>query len=823
MGMFFVKIKTMRIRLIVLGVCFILFSSVKGQLYVKPSVALSMRSTAVEITQPKDIDFIKANLDKFYGIQRIRISGNVDVSRVCDLLPLLDDLDEVQLLKFSGTLNDEDVEHLTWVNQVSIWLKNGREDQILFNDRLGRLNRLTLIFEVVPESYDFMEGWKVRGLRLIAPYVKKELPPAIQAAARIKGLREFGISVDAITDLPAGMTGIGMLEKLTITDNLSWLSEKSPDDLPVFKQNIEILLNQDKTRSIELLYQSQEATMFPWEMKHITSLFPNARLSAWANQAGDTTLMGRFSEFVACRKEGLGMLKKPVEQRFLPNFSEGAYTFEGDNQQDRVYYLNAEAALLVPGGAMETLDGQQIDRYQLHCTLLNRIGRYMANGIPLNYDSSGRKYILAPGVIFQVRAMFNNKEIRIREGYSMRLMFLSRSDSALRFYALNKHAKDQKSFGWQHFYDYDYHFDDSKNKPIDYYAFYSGKKTAVEVYPSDDQTLDNRFETEGYFYLLEPGMNRVSLENAGGYWIAPVKDRAPAMGAYTVRRGRSLVGLRKEYVDKKKEKNIIRFSVYDKTETLFPELKPLLNYPLEIQTAMDVREFSGLFIRGAVYADIRFTASGGTWFMDLRTETGYWRFSLLQPKDKVKKATARSKSKQMEFLAKMAKYAEIRQQKERAIMAYHARFKEAGILQAKRVLMYGQVKPRGQSVYTFNVRSLGDFTWANPVLTSDTGRVDVKFTNKEGIPLDVKQVWLAHHRPFRYQYFGASDVYALHISPANLSYIGLKDQSGRMYYLTPEKYRVMGIKSNSLVFLPMEELPKNLQSFKDLEALMGIK
>ncbi|NBP06818.1 MAG: hypothetical protein EBV15_11500, partial [Bacteroidetes bacterium] len=115
-----------------------------------------MRSTAVEIAQQKDIDFIKTNLDKFYGIQRIRISGPVDVSRVCDILPLLDDLDEVQLLKFSGTLNDEDVEHLTWVNQVSIFLKNGREDQILFNDRLGKLNRLTLIFEVVPDNYDFM-------------------------------------------------------------------------------------------------------------------------------------------------------------------------------------------------------------------------------------------------------------------------------------------------------------------------------------------------------------------------------------------------------------------------------------------------------------------------------------------------------------------------------------------------------------------------------------------------------------------------------------------------------------------------------------------
>jgi hypothetical protein len=66
-------------------------------------------------------------------------------------------------------------------------------------------------------------------------------------------------------------------------------------------------------------------------------------------------------------------------------------------------------------------------------------------------------------------------------------------------------------------------------------------------------------------------------------------------------------------------------------------------------------------------------------------------------------------------------------------------------------------------------------------------------------------------------------VYALNISPASLAYIGLKDQLGRMYYLSPEKYRVMGIKSNSLVFLPMEELPKNIQSHKELETLIGVK
>ena len=816
--MFFVLGIKMQLRFLFFGLSLIAFSILNGQVFVKPIAAVSMRSTALEISQQKDLDFIKSNLDKFYGIQRIRISGTVDVSRVCDLLPFLDDLDEVQLLKYSGTLNDEDVEHLTWVNQVSIFLKNGREDQILFNDRLGKLNRLTLIFEVVPDNYDFMQGWKLRGLRLIAPYVKKELLPAIQAASRIKGLREFGISVDAITDLPADIRAITGMEKLTITDNLSWLSEKYPDDLPLLKQNIEITQN-DKLRNIALFYQAQDAVLLPWEMKYLAGLFPNARIAPWSGISGDTTLLGQFSEFVPCKPNEALRLFKPANSNFLPQLSAGNYFFAGDNQQDRVYYLNAEAALLVPKGAMETMDGKAIEgEYELQCIIQNKPARFMCDGFALNYDSAGRSYSLAPGILFHGRAFRNNKALRIREGYSLRLIFLSQTGTAARFYAFNASKKK-----WQHFFDYDYDFDDSKNQPIDYYSFYAGKKTAQEVYHSDNLNLDNRFETDGYFYLLEPGSNKVTLENYGGYWIAPVKDRAPAMGAYNLRRGRSLVGLRKEFVDKKKEKNIIRISVYDKTESLFPELKPLQNYPIEIESAMDPREFSALFIRGAVYADIRFSNSGGAWFMDLRTENGYWRFTLLQPKDKVKKATAKSRSRQMEFLSKMKQYEELRHKKELAVMGYHAQYRESGIQQAKRVLMYGQVKPRGQSAYSFNMRSLGTFVWARPTAVSDTGRVDVKFTNKEGIPLDVKQVWLAHHKPFRYQYFGSADVYALNVTPSNFAYVAVKDQAGRTYYLSPEKYRALGVKSNSLVFLPVEEIPKQIQNIKELETLIGLK
>jgi hypothetical protein len=789
----------------------------EAQPFVKPSKIGTLSVLAIEINDNKDLDLIRSNIKRFYGTQKIRINGSVDISKAAAVVALLDDLDELQLLQFNGTLNGDDIEHLSWVNNVTLWVKGGSENQLLLNSELGKLNRLTLIFDEVPDNYEFFMGWKVRGLRLIAPFVKSELPAAIRAAKALPQLKEFGISADAINDLPADLGGMSKLETLIITDNLSWMTEKYPDDLPVTRQILAFSQN-GFTRKMALIYQAQDPVIAPWEMKHLAGLFPQAQFGPWENASGDTSLIGQFSDFVRLNKnesQNPGSFANPV----ISSLNDGCFQFEGNNDKDRVFYLQSEAALLIPAGAIETMDGKTVvGEYRLDCSLANKPARHVASGFPLNYDSAGRVYLLSPGVVFHCKASQQQQILRIKEGFTVKLIFLSNTDTLLRFYAFNNRKKR-----WQHFYDYDYDFDDTKNKAIDYYTFYAGKKTGIELYPSDSRSLDYRFQTEGYHYLLEPGMNKVSVEPYNGFYVAPVINRAPKMGAYTLRMGRSLVGLRKELVDKKNEKNIIRFSVYDKTETLFPELKPLFQYPLEIESNMDSRAFGASFIRGAVYQDIRFEQEGSKWFMDLRTESGYWRFALLQPQDKVKKQTSKTRVRQQEFNTKMARYLEIRTKKEAAFAQFHAQYREAGLQQAKRVLMYGQVKPKGQSVYSFTMRSFGSFAWAKPMLKTDTGTVNVKFTTKEGIPIDVKQAWLAHYRPFCYQYFGATDVYDFNIVPNSLAYIIARDHQGRSYYINPEKYKARGIKSNSLIYLPVEEIPKQLQNSKELETIMGIK
>lgn len=802
--------------LLIAGIC--LTQSLTGQVFVSPKKMAPGLALALEVNDAKDLEFIRNNLRKFYGVQKVRVNGQVDISQVAATLSLLDDLDEVQLIRFAGQLNDEDLEKLAWVNNITLMLRNGKEDQILLNDGLGKFAGITLIFEVAPENYDFMKGWKVRSLSIVAPFVKKEVAQAVAAAAGIPTLREFGISLDQVTDLPASVRNIRNLERLILIDNLSWLSEKYLDNLSVLHKNIEYPAGAG-VRYLDFKYKATDAELMPWEQAHMAALFPGGRLAPLMNQYGDTTLSASFTEFIPLQKTRSNpWVSYKRDKDLIPGLTEGNYEFTGDNSRNMVFYLGADAAVLIPAGCMASADDSAWrGTYNLRLAVLNSPGRQFSAAYNLGFDSAGRRYSLAAGSIVEINAVGDVLPLKVRDGYFIKVMFMAPADTVSRFYAWNN-ARQK----WENGYDYDYYFDDSRTVPIDFYSFYSVKKKATEVYPAERSSLDLRFDREGYFYLLEPGKNKISLEPSGGFFIAPVYDRAPKAGAYTLRRGRGLIGLRKEYTDKKSEQDIIRFTVYDKTQTLFPELKTFENYPLEVESSMNPRDFSAQFIRGAVYSDVRFEQQGSAWFMDLKTETGIWRFTLLQPAVKWRKNASRAKTQQAEFIRRMQQYMAARAKKEAAMQLYLSQYSESGIQNARRTLMYGQIKPRGLVAREFRVRSTGLFAWAYPTQVPDTGQVHIRFTDAGGIPLDIRQAWIAHDKPYSYSSFGASETYKFAVVPRQLSWIACRDFSGKVYYITGEQYRAKGIRSNSLIFLPVAEIPRNMASVSELEKLLGL-
>lgn len=800
-------------------VLFTLANIARAQTFESPQRASAGITLAIEIKDAKDLEHVQKNLQKFYGVQRVRVNGNVEISKVAAVLELLDDLQDVQLMKFSGQISDDDLLKLEWVDNVTLFLQNGKEDQILMNNNLGQLNSLTLIFEIAPEDYYFIDALgKIKSLTLIAPFVAKEVKAAVSQVCKLKNLKQFGISVDKISDIPVEINCLKNLNSFTIIDNASWMSEKYLDNIPVLRKNIEYMRN-NQLVNIDFFYKASEAELFPWDMNHLGILFPGGRFAPIRYANGDSTEISSFADFVKLRDP-----KPPVFQQYtkenalLGSFPDMAYTFNASNEENRVYYLGRDVAVMVPARCLRGKDSVFRGDYTLRCKWLNTPSKLFAQGQSLEFDSASRRYQLAPTGILDIAASAGNEKLALRDGYFIKIVFLDRPDSTGHFYAWNS-GKNK----WDNFYDYDYNFDDSKIVPIDFYNFTAGKKTAVETFGADKSDLTWRFETKGYFYLLEPNALKASLENYGGYWVAPARDKVPAMGAYTLKRGKSLIGLKKEYVDKKTEAGIVKFQVFDKTFSLFPELKPFENYIFEIKTNLNPRDFSAQFIRGQVYSDIRIEPVGNGFVMDLRTDEGYWRLDIQTPAEKFRNNPGRAKLAHSEFLRKYNKYKSIRQQKETAFQNWANNYVSTAMGSTRSSLFQPAAKPKGMVVREIKIRSLGMFAWANPIQQPDTFSLIIKFTDEGGIPLDVKRAFVAHTGPFSYQSFGAADNYNVLINPSHLQYIACIDSKNRVFVLNVTDYRAKAIKNNSLVFLAVNQLPPSVKSLKDLEKLLGFK
>lgn len=788
-----------------------------AQAFVVPSKATTGLTVAIEINNNKDLDFVKNNLQRFYGVQRVRINGDVDIHTASAVLELLDDVQDVQLLKFTGELSEQDLLKLEWVENVTLYLRNGKEDQILMNDNLGNLNGLTLIFEVVPDDYYFIESLKkIKALTLIAPFVQKEALTAANKASSLVQLRHFGISLDRIADLPPIVAQLPKLESLTVIDNLSFISEKYLENLSVLRRNLEYTYN-GKQRNMDFQYLASEAELLPWDMKYLQQLFPDFRLAPFANMSGDTTAIGVFADFVPLRKVSAEKFADHQTQKPILPINGGEFKFQASTETDAIYYLGTDAAILVPKMCMRTAsDTLYRGFYSLKCQWINSPESGFIYGYNLNFDSSKRHYQLASSGVLDIAATAGNDILDLREGYFIKVVFLTSADSTKRFYGW-----DTRKSRWENYYDYDYRFDDSKIVPIDFYNFYGGKKTARETFGIDKSAAEWRFETEGYFYLLEPGQNRVSLENYNGYFVAPVIDRAPKMGAYTLKRGKSLIGLKKEFVDKKTESGIVKFQVYDKTETLFPELKAFQNYIFEISTSLTPKEFSAAFIRGAIYSDIRIMQVGAGFVMELRTDEGYWRLNILSPAAKFKKGSSKAKAAEREFMRRYQKYMNARVAKETAFLQYMNQL-HAQYVSQTRTALFGNGKSRGAASEDFRIRSMGTFTWASPTELPDSFQLVIRFTDEGGIPLDVKSAWIAHKNPNNYTTFGAGENYNCTINPKELLYIACVDHNDRIYYLTAADFRLRNIKNNSLVYLAMNPFPPNVKSTKELAKVLGV-
>ena len=764
----------------------------------------------IELKTLKDVEYMQKNIKDFYGVQLIRIDGQVDISQCTKIIQSLDDVEQVELISFEGQLLDEDLERLDWAGDVLVYVKDGDEQHILNTPYLEKLAFVTLVFEVTPDDFSFLETWRCRSLKLIAPFVQKEVPNAVQACTRMRNLRNFGISLDRVQDLPPNITQIKRLETLAIIDNLSWLTQKYISNLSLHSFNIEQSINQGEfTKYTSIEYYADEPILTDYENNHILSLFGDAKRVPFMNKFADSSEYAGFATYTPLHSVETSLFQPLFKQKhLLPKYKETEFYFDATNQQDFIYYIGNDAALFVPKNSLrDRTDSVHMGSYSLRVSWSNKPRQFFAQSNTMRFDSSRKEYQLAPSAVIEVQAMDGQEKLEMRPGYFWKIVFAGDIDSSDRFYAFNRTKNS-----WENFWDYDYEFDDINNQVIDFYKFYGGEKIAKPISTYNRLSPDLHFETLGFAYHLPYDQNRLKLQEDGKFFL-PNNQFNEKKSQFSIRRGRKYVGISR--ISDKSMENVMSLRLYDKTSVLFPELKAFKKVPLFIRTSMDRKAFNKTFISKKRYNDVRIEQIGGDYYLDLKLENAYWHLRLVQPNSLDNPSISQAK-----FARAIKKYNECRAQR---LSAWQERMldREQEITNESidRLFKNGSE----QATAEFRIRSMGAFAYAHPIKNNDTFSIIIQPTDAGGIPIETKRFIVAHREPFSYQVFEAQESYSVNLNYKNLMYIACEDTKGQVYVITGREFNARGVKNNTYIQLPMESLPQPISGPKDLDKRLQIK
>ena len=512
----------------------------------------------------------------------------------------------------------------------------------------------------------------------------------------------------------------------------------------------------------------------------------------------------------------------------LSDFSEGWFEFSGNNSEDRLFAADQAVVVMVPKGGMVTSDGKDwLGSYRLRIKVMNDVQRQMAYAPLLTLDSGGRKYTLASSLVLDIEAFSGKQVLKVKDGYFIEVRFVCAPDYNARFYAW-----DGSRNRWKNHYDYDYDFSDENIAAVDFYQFYAGRKTATVQTSVNMAGLEERIGTQGYNYLLNPDESKQALAKFSEFHVARVGEKAANENQTVLRRGRGVIGVRKFQGKEATEKGVFEMVLYDKTELLFPELKPLRDYPLVFRTNWEKKEVMDLFFRAHKFWDFSLYQSGNHVNVLLRSSEGLYQIELMQPKTRWANNPKKASREQVKFEKLIQQVLALHLQKDHAFQVYQAQQFQNQYQQTAVLALEIGALPKGIVRNSFKIRSLGRFAWASP-LSPDSGMtLNIVVADQGQAPIDVSQFVIGYKKPDAVQVFNVptgsiapamqTREFSLQLDPARVAFFAAKDTEGKFYALSGDAFRKLEIKNNSLMYLPLQLASEQLYTDESLRALLNL-
>ena len=844
--------------------CLILSANTHAQYqYVKPRFSVPGYSLNIEITSPAELEWIANKLDQFQQVQRIRVAAEVDIARVAHVLSRLDNVDEVVLQQYNGILSDEDLSQLEWLHSLVLYIPSGKEDALLMNKNWAFIPGITLVFDVVPDQYDFFKGWKAcKRLNLVAPFNEKEAQVAIDAVAlQFPSIQEFGISLDRIYHLPESLKRLGLLQRLNIIDNASWMAQRDITALGDVVMKVgfyKAVQNPTKGNGfttgdispLMLHYLSQDPNLLASEKQFLASYFS---VVSPAEETGFTDPLAEKVNDFAIPQPILSLQTKaqfpvPITAPLIRDYSDGWYEFYATNKEDRLYVAEGKWAILVPKACMKYADGKDfLGSYRLRVKIMDNIQRQMAYSPPLNLDSNGHNYVLAASMVIDIEAFNGKQMLTLKDGYFIDIRFVGLPSSTSRFYAWkpnafvptseNKTTLSRKysevSFQadngkWVNQYNYDYDFSDDTIAAIDFSQFYSGRKTAITQTTINGIKLEERLHTQGFNYLLNPDESKQVIDKFSEFRVARAGEKAKGPEQFSLLRGKALIGVRRFQGKNASQKAVFEMILFDKTESLFPELKPLREYPLAFNTSWPSKEVMDNFFRMHKFWDIDFVQKGLRYFLLLRSSEGLWEIELLQPKTRYLSDVKIAKREQIRFEKLLRQVISIHNQKNHAFEVYQLSQTNKLLTETYSAVLETSFPPKGLVRNAFKIRSLGRFAWAKPMPSDSILSLNIVIADQGLAPIDIAQLLVGFRKPDAIQVLQPiasqqkNREFSVLLDPARVLFFAARHSDGTVYCLGGDAFRKMEIKNHTLFYLPLGAIEDQLFTDESIRKILGI-
>lgn len=806
------------IQLSFLLLCFVSAAGLTAQNdkeYISIRRALLSGADRIVLRSADDVELLMRHYRKLYGTVGIRVDGPVPLDALSDAVFRLDELLELDLKQWQGEPTPEILAKLWQVEEIGIHISSRNEALLERFPDLSKFRSVVLHFDAVPEDFTFFKSLShLHRLWLVAPFAPADLQKIFRELQRFPKLDHLGISLNRFADLPFSARKLKSLRELTLIDNLSWQANNGWQELKTERYSLNYTDTTGMLRKLNLVYLSDDVDLYPNDWEHLRKVFPNQVLADYQQDSDTMTTTGQAVIPFSARPR-VQFAHHPGYQALFPEMEPRRNVYEIDPTRDNILYSINGNCLMIPSNSLILPDGS-LPQGNILVSLreMQRVEELLSHGAPTAFDSARTRFFLSQRYLADIRAVYNNQPLQVKAGNFLRLYARMNADSADRFYAL-----DEKTGRWNHFREYDYHFDDANLRVTDFYSWFKDS-SARRHYASDQTTLDQRFLSGEHYYCLPNLVNDAWLYEQNGQYVRYAEDK-PKAGekAYNLKRGKSLIAVQKAFVDRNKEKGVVKFTLFDRSEgLLFPELKAFKGFTFAYTGKLNAKAFSQEFIFHRKFYDVRVEMDGAQAVVVLKCEDGFVRI----PVDIAYHPSGKADRARKTFRQHYQRYRKLLLLKEQAFNAqmrgeYRDKIREA---ESRRTA------PIGRNAFTeneFRIRSMGVFAWGHPEQQHDSMHLLVKFTDGGGLPVDVRTAFLLLKQPYTLYMLPKAETFDIQYRPDRFVCMGCQDFKGNVYVLNHDNIGRLEIQTNSLLYLPAAEVARPLRTRKEYFRILGIQ